>query len=627
MNKIRSPVERRSAENIVLLLFGVLLTGLAAAADSLSTYDSANRYDFPRQVFWGDTHLHTSWSVDANSMGNSGLGPAEAYRFARGETVIVAEGLQARLQRPLDFLVVSDHAEYLGIMPLLDAKDPTLLSTEAGRHLYQLIQTGKRLQVFFETVVESSKTGQVFIENNQISRDRWREYTAMADNYNAPGIFTTFIGYEWTSSEDGNNLHRNVIFRDGAELARQILPFSALNSKKPEDLWAFLADYEQRIGGKALAIPHNPNISGGLMFGLTDSEDKPFTEEYATLRARWEPLLEVTQSKGDSETHPLLSPADKFADYERWDKKNFYGTPHENWMFPYEYARSALKLGLGEEARIGVNPFKFGMIGSSDIHTSISAVAESYFWGPLWSHLPGPERIKSSASKGAEEKFILNRIYNTASGRAAVWAEENTRESLFDAMQRRETYATTGSRIILRFFGGWDFDKLDANRPDYAAIGYRKGVPMGGDLTRAPKGKVPRFLIVAAKDPMGANLERLQVVKGWLDVHGEAHEKVWDAVLSDKRKPGNGMAPPIKSTVNLKTANYTNTVGEAELASVWEDPAFDPRQRAFYYVRALEIPTPRWTTYDAAFFGNDLPKDLPAIQQERAYSSPIWYTP
>jgi len=625
------------------LFYPLLLALLVAKVNAADTdiYSPYVNRNFPENVYWGDTHLHSAVSADAYSLGDR-LGLDDAYRFARGEQVISTTGQPTRLPRPLDFLVIADHAEYLGIYQLLNEENPALLSDEQGKTFLREYQESGVLRImarfsrdvlggeFYREAMERVYNGEDI--GPQINSEAkypgtaeelvWKRSTEKAEQYNDPGKFTSLIGFEWTSMPEGNNLHRVVIFRDGADKAQRIVPFTAGDSLNPEDLWRYLEDYEKQTGGEALAIPHNGNVSGGLMFADKTFGGEPFTAEYAANRARWEPLYEMTQMKGDAETHPILSPEDLFADYESWDEFNLASVPQPQTVdrLAGEYARSALRKGLLRESQLGVNPFKFGMIGSTDSHTSLSTVDENNFFSKEPHVEPSPERASN------DESIFLGSTY-AASGRAAVWAQENTRESIFDAMQRRETYATTGPRIVLRFFGGWNFDQLDADRPDYAAIGYDKGVPMGADLTAAPAGKSPRFLIVAAKDPLGANLERVQVVKGWLDSEGETREQVWDVVLSDKRKPGKMMAPPIASTVDIKTATYTNTVGEAEMATVWEDPEFDPQQRAFYYVRVLEIPTPRWTTYDAAFYGTALPEDVPAIQQERAYSSPIWYTP
>jgi hypothetical protein len=456
----------------------------------------------------------------------------------------------------------------------------------------------------------------------------WDEYLETADKFNEPGKFTTIIGYEWTSTEGGNNLHRNVLYRDGAIRAQQMLPFTTESSFNPEDLWKWMEAYEEKTGGRVLALAHNGNVSNGLMFPVetNPATGKPLTGDYAKTRAKWEPLYEATQIKGDGETHPVLSPNDEFADYETWDKANLGPVPKEEWMLQYEYAREALKNGMKLEAQLGTNPYKFGMVGSTDSHTAMATAQEDNFFGKHAGVEPEPNRWEHVVGEFGPTRILG---YDMASsGLAAVWAPENTRRAIFDAMQRKEVYATTGSRIGLRFFGGWDFVESDAGSRTPAEIGYAKGVPMGGDLENPPEGKAPTFLVAALKDPLSGNLDRLQIVKGWIDNNGETQEKVYDVVWSDNRKPdAEGKLPPVGSTVDVKNATWTNTIGAPELIAVWEDPDFEPDQRAFYYARVIEIPTPRWTAYDAKRFNIEMSDDVPMTTQERAYSSPIWYTP
>ena len=454
--------------------------------------------------------------------------------------------------------------------------------------------------------------------------------TETADEYNEPGKFTAFIGYEWTSTPGGNNLHRVVVFKDGAEKVSRVVPFSSFDSADPEDLWAYLEDYEEKTGGRVIAIPHNGNVSNGFMFDTKTLKGDPLTKDYAVKRSRFEPLHEMTQMKGDSETHPKLSPDDEFADYETWDKANLTGTQATTEeMLPGNYARSALKRGLKLEAELGANPYKHGFIGSTDSHTSLATAGENNYFGKASIMEPGPERWKHILIKSqTDDSLTTYASETTASGLAAVWARENTRAALFEAMERRETYATTGPRILVRVFAGWDFEPDDIHRADFAEHGYSHGVPMGGDLTKAPEGKAPNFLVRAVRDPDGANLDRVQVIKGWLDADGKTHEKVYDVALSDDRKAGaDGKVPPVGNTVDVKTASYTNTIGDAGLFAHWKDPDFDPSQRAFYYVRVIEIPTPRWTAFDALRFNIKMDDDVPMVHQERAYTSSIWYTP
>jgi len=427
----------------------------------------------------------------------------------------------------------------------------------------------------------------------------------------------------------GNNLHRVVIFEDDSEKANQVFPFSALDSEDPEDLWSYLHDYQNTTGGNVLAIAHNGNVSNGLMFLDQDMKGKQFTPAYAKERARWEPLYEVTQMKGDGEAHPLLSPDDEFADYETWDRANINATvAKEDEMLKYEYAREALKSGLRLEVDLGTNPFKFGMIGSTDAHTGFATADENNQWGKLTNKEPSDHRVTAVLipSQTGNKDLELIGYEQAASGYAAVWATENTREAIFEAMQRKETYATTGPRMIVRFFGGWDYDILDVYDADFVKIGYENGVPMGGDLTQAPDGSAPKFIVAALRDPDGANLDRIQIVKGWMDDNGKTHEKVYDAILADGRPLG-ANAESIGSTVDIANASYKNTIGDPQLSAVWSDPDFDAEQRAFYYIRVIEIPTPRWTAYDANFFKIEMPEGAEMTTQERAYTSPIWYTP
>ncbi|MEQ9452496.1 MAG: DUF3604 domain-containing protein [Pseudomonadales bacterium] len=592
-------------------------------------YSQQGRSDFPEQVFWGDTHLHTNLSTDANAQGNKNIGPADTYALARGGTIRAHNGMQVKLHRPLDFLVIADHAENLGVANAVQRREPALLASRAGSRLVKLFDqllaerppAAEALRDFVYSL------GTEDINDEQFQQTIWNEVTQTADQYTEPGEFTAFIGYEWTSRFENGTRHRVVIFKDGAEKTNKILPFSARDSANPEDLWRFLAHYEATTGGEVLAIAHNPNLSNGREFALTNISGEPFSLAHQQMRNRWEPLLEVTQIKGDSETLGILSPTDEFADHETWEGWSVIkgqgisareAAPMDVDRTQYEYARSGLKLGLQQYADSGVNPFKFGMIGSTDAHTGIPAVEESNFWGKHAIVEPSSERLT----------HYRYRWRLSASGYAAVWATENTRQALFAAMKRKETYATTGPRMSVRFFGGWQFERDDAYRPNLAAIGYAKGVPMGGDLT-IPAAHAPSFLIQALKDPHGAHLDRIQVVKGWRDERGKLHEKVYNVALSDNRVMNDdGKIEPVGTTVDVEQASYLNMIGDAELATVWRDPDFDASELAFYYVRVLEIPTPRWSAYDASFFNlQNLPDEIPMTLQERAYTSPIWYTP
>jgi len=588
---------------------------------------------FPMRPYFGDTHLHTALSLDAGAAG-ARLLPPDAYRFAKGEEVTGASGQKAKLARPLDFLVVSDHSDQMGLITDLLAGKPELLKVPEAKHWYDLMNSGKGAQAMIE-IVTSFGQGRFpkALQYNPGTKgygDTWQSIIKAAEDANEPGKFTAFIGYEWTSLVAGNNLHRNVIFRDNADRASQVEPFTNYppGSSNPRDLWKWMTAYEIKTGGQVLAIPHNGNLSNGMMFPLIESfTGKPIDLEYARTRAQRERIYEVTQIKGDGETDPFLSPNDEFANFERWDKGNLDMTQLKKpAMLEFEYARSALKNGLKVESQLGVNPYKFGMIGSTDSHTGLATADEDNYWGKTSASEPGPDR--------AAHPFIKTKLgtvqgwEQSASGYAAVWATANTREALFDAMQRKEVYATTGPRMTVRFFGGWDYADADATSADLAAVGYGKGVPMGGDLKASAGGKSPSFLVAAMKDPEGANLDRIQIVKGWMDAKGALHEQIYDVAWSDNRKPGaDGKLPPVGNTVNVPDATYTNTIGAPQLSTVWKDPKFDSQERAFYYLRVIEIPTPRWTAYDAKRFHAKIPKEATMVLQERAYTSPIWYTP
>jgi hypothetical protein len=588
---------------------------------------------YPDQVYFGDTHLHTSFSTDAGMVGNR-LDPDDAYAFAKGEEVTSSNGTRARLQRPLDFLVVADHAENIGLATMIDESNPDLLRTEFGRLVHGLVKSGQGVQAYNEWITRMNALDDP-LPDRVLQTTMWERLTAAAERNNDPGVFTAFIGYEWTAMPGGNNLHRNVIFRDGSDRANRIVPMSQYDSTDPEDLWEWMQTYEELTGGQVLAIPHNGNLSNGLMFDdVTLTSREPIDADYAERRQLWEPIYEVTQMKGDGEAHPFLSPDDEFADFETWDKGSFGTQPKTPDMLAREYARTALVRGLAYEAQLGVNPFKFGMVGSTDAHTSLATTQENNFFGKVSVLEPSADPIRMeeviAGRFGADDGSDIRQYawQTSASGLAAVWATGNTREELWDAMARKEVFATTGTRIRVRVFAGWDFTPEEVNLPDFAAQGYTRGVPMGGDLTAAPEGVAPRFLVRALRDPDGANLDRIQIVKGWVAEDGAPVDRVYDVALSDDRAAGaGGTVPPVGNTVDAATATYTNTIGDAALGGFWEDPDFDPAQRAVYYVRVLEIPTPRWTTYDAVFFGVDIPEGAPISIQERAYTSPIWYSP
>jgi hypothetical protein len=613
------------------------------AAPKAKSYSPYAGRKYPTRVYFGDTHHHTMNSGDAFAGGNR-LGPEEAYRLARGEEVITSTGIAAKMGRPLDFLVISDHAEGLGLMAQVYEGNPVFTADAQAKRWGEMMKAGG---------AEAGKAANEIVSaqaNNKlppmfkdpkvvgpIMKSVWEKYTATADKYNEPGRFTAMIGYEWTSVPGGNNLHRNVLFRDGKARADQVFPFSSWNSEDPEKLWAWMESYEKKTGGQLLAIPHNANLSNGRMFELTSFTGGPLTRDYAQQRQRWEPLQEIIQTKGASETHPLMAPNDEFANYgiAGWELGNLtlQDSPLTKQMMPTTYLREGLKRGLEQQGKLGVNPFKFGVVGSTDIHNSLSFVEEDNFFGKLPNQEPSPERWEHKSKQSSWDPKLgppgaRYTWHYLSAGYAAVWATENTREALWDAMKRKEVYGTSGTRMIVRFFGGYDFVAADAKSRMPADAGYAKGVPMGGDLAKAPAGKAPTFLVAALKDPVGANLDRVQIVKAWVDASGKAQEKVYDVAWSGNRKPGqDGKLPPVGDTVDVANATWTNTIGAPELAAVWKDPDFKPSQRALYYARVIEIPTPRWTAYDQLRFGVKMSKEVPMKHQERAWTSPIWYSP
>ncbi len=614
---------------LLLALFACKKESQSSTNEDSSVQQTANLEDkkdgYPVQVYFGDTHLHTALSMDAGAFGNR-LGMDEAYQFARGDEVTSTTGITTKLEQPLDFLVVADHSDGMGFFPDLMAEKEHVMQFEESKKWKKMIDEGQGGEAAIDIIKTFSQGKMPFKTNDAgMMRPVWDEVVAAAEKYNDPGKFTAFIGYEWTSLIKGNNLHRVVIYRDNGDKAVQQLPFTNEDSSDPERLWDNLEGYEKNIGGKVLAIPHNGNLSNGMMFAETTVDGRAFDKAYADRRIRWEPLYEATQIKGDGETHPFLSPNDEFADYENWDNGNLdMSQAKTRDMLQYEYTRSALKLGLKFKNELGTNPYKFGLIGSTDSHTSLATADDDNFFGKASNVEPGKERWNHPFL--SSEKGTIYTWETLAAGYAAVWAHENTRASLWDAMKRKETYATTGSRMKVRFFGGWEFtDEVFSG--DFVADGYAKGVPMGGDLNKGI-GKTPSFIVYALMDPNGGSLDRIQIVKGWANTDGSLGEKVYDVVWSGDRKPGkDGKVPTVASTVNVNDASWDNASGSTELKAVWSDPDFDPALEAFYYVRVLEIPTPRWTLYDKVRYGAELSDEVPLTNTERAYTSPIWYSP
>ena len=650
---------RQKTISIVKTCCGISLFTLLAIGHIASAQEN------PDKLLWGDTHLHSNLSVDAYIFGNRSVDADTAYRFAKGAPVIHPfHRAKMQLETPLDFLAVTDHAEMLG-MPysLFTLKDKRLTQTRLGRRLAELRKQGKkghaaRLIVWgmnspgFSKEEQFQKIGKMTklkwwladlfgkeadvhrdikwlasdpsliedIKIDDIARSHWEANIAAAERHNAPGKFTTLIGWEYSAINGGANLHRVILTPSGGSAAKKYRPFSSMDSMNPEDLWVWLDKTSKDIGTDFIAIPHNSNVSKGEMFARVTHNGKPIDKSYALLRAKWETVAEVTQIKGTSETHPALSPDDEFAEFEFF--RNLLEMRADQRQIPTteegDYVRSALKTGLELENQLGVNPYKLGMIGATDSHTGLASAEENNFTGKM-----ALDSIPENKERGLGR---LSGWSMSASGLAGVWARENTRAEIFTAFKRREVYGTTGPRMAVRFFGGHGFTQADLQARDLGAVGYAKGVPMGGDLGASTSS--PSFLIQAVKDPKGANLDRVQIVKGWLGNDGSSHEKVFDIAWSGERiKNVAGKLPPVGDTVDRTTALYTNTIGAAELLSVWQDPEFSPKQSAFYYVRVLQIPTPRNSLYDSIALNKPHPETYPETIQERAYTSPIWYTP
>lgn len=585
---------------------------------------------YPEQAYFGDTHVHTGWSFDAGLDG-AVTSPEDAFRLASGAEVTSNSGQMVKLQRPLDWMVITDHSDGMGTINEVQSGNPEMIADPFLNTLHEAMKGNDpkaRAAAVLEVINRQSNGNlpkQVMDPKWMVSA--WQKTAATADKYNKPGTFTAMIGYEWTSNAGGgDNLHRNVIYRDDASFAKQMIPFTTFQSEDAEKLWDWMAAYEQKTGGKVLAIPHNGNLSNGRMFEETRFDGTPMTAEYAQNRQRWERLFELTQIKGQSESHPSLSPSDEFASWDMWDTGNLNGVVKKPGMIRTEYYREALKSGLRLEAKLGVNPFKYGAQSGTDTHTGLATAEENNFWGKFKNLEPRAGRwqpvVTGGSGPGGHRGWE-----QSAAGYTGVWATSNTRAAIWDAMMRRETFSTTGPRMTVRFFGGYDFTDSDV-AGDVAKVGYSKGVPMGGDLKAAPAGKKAGFLVAAMKDPDGANLDRVQVIKGWLGADGKTHEKIYEVVWAGERKPdAAGKLPPVGSTVDVAKASYTNSIGSAQLIARWTDPDFDPALKAVYYVRVMEIPTPRWTAYDQMRFKDKMPENISMSLQERAFTSPIWYSP
>ncbi|OUS31347.1 hypothetical protein A9Q98_02780 [Thalassotalea sp. 42_200_T64] len=611
-------------------------TGTTAAQMKYSPHANNTQ---PNNVYWGDSHLHTGLSLDAGLFGNT-VTIDDAYRLARGEQINSAKGMPLKLARPLDWLIITDHTDLMGIAADIQSGTDNILDIPKGKEWHEAFKKGGKAagEAAFDLIqnfAQMTLPEQMILDyspGSEVFGNVWKTIVDASEEHNEPGLFTAFIGFEWTSVPKGFNLHRNVIIRDNADVALKIQPPTTqppTGSTDPLELYKWLEEYESKHGGRAFAFSHNGNLSNGWMFPT----DKTYAggtvdKEYARLRAKWEPHYEVTQIKGDGESHPYLSPDDEFSDYENWDVGNLdISQLKKPEMLKGEYAREALKQGLALEKKLGYNPYKFGFGGATDSHTSLATADEDNFFGKSTSVEPSKDRISHpfiESKLGKIDGYML-----VASGYTGVWAHENTRAALFDAIERKETYGTTGPRMTVRFFGGWDYNKADLQANDPAKIGYAKGVPMGGDLVKQKSDKAPSFMVYAMRDPKSAYLDRVQIIKGWLDAKGKLHERVYDVAVSDEREiDSSGRAKQaVGNTVDIETATWSNSIGDSQLASVWVDPDFDKSESAFYYARVLEIPTPRWVLYDKVRLGAEIPKEAELIGQERAYSSPIWYSP
>lgn len=609
-----------------LLLAGVLAgcapqapkTAASAEATAAPASDTAAEASDTRVLF-GDLHMHTGWSFDAFTFGTTAT-PEDAYNFAQGASLAHPAGGVYKLDRPLDFLAVTDHSEFMGV--IMSMRDPNNPLSQLPIAKAALDPDPKVSNAAFRAVSNAFRTGDLSVFGDQkdtarkVANDTWSKVIETANRQNKPGKFTALIGYEWTSSDQGRNLHRNVLFRgDTAPL-----PFTAVDSRRPEDLWKYL-DATRRSGQPVLAIPHNSNLSDGEMFARTDSDGRPITAEYAKTRARNEPVAEITQVKGVSEAHPVLSPTDEFANFELLETYVASDKPVTN--FAGSYVRDAWRAGLSFQDGSGFNPYRFGVIGSSDSHVAMTPAQESNYWGKVGKR-DGTAQVRLDCTYCAGGSDISK--FGSA-GLAAIWATSNTRAAIFDALQRNETYGTTGPRMQVRFFGGYGLTGVAPGKPGWVQQAYRAGVPMGGKL-KPTTGQRPSFVVWALKDPAGANLDRVQIIKLW-SRNGQSHEKIFDVALSGGRKvdPRTGKAPAVGNTVDIGKATYTNAIGAVSLTASWTDPEFDPAAPAAYYVRVIEIPTPRWSTYDAMRLKRQIPRGLPPSIQERAFTSPIWYDP
>jgi hypothetical protein len=594
------------------VLLGCTIVALPALAGAQQVQSNPDR-----NVYFGTTHGHSNWSIDANALGNSMAGPEDGYRFARGEAVAHMGGAEVQLAQPLDFFMMTDHSEFMGTAPMMTVKGSPVYDTP----LAKLVQQGKMTEAF-STIAQHIIDGTDIpgFSDPKVAASVWQKVVGNAERYNEPGTFTTFVAYEWTSLPGGANMHRNLIFRDTIV---PTIPFTAMDSNKPEDLWTAMEKWRKQ-GMTVFAISHNGNASLGKMFSLEDSDGKFIDSAYATRRNFNEPLHEAGQTKGVSMAHPMFSPNDEWADFELWNYHLPTGAPVP--AMRGNYIREAWKMGLNLEKIIGVNPFKMGVEGGSDSHSTINTFEEFNFQGNH-AMMDNTAEKRRSGMPGQSKGVKGGNLFLNPGTLTGVWAESNTRGAIYDAMVRKETYATSGTHIKVRFFGGWDYSFRLLEQEDWVQAAYAGGVPMGADMAPNPTGDAaPLFAVWAMKSAHSANLDRIQIIKLWTDGVID-YEQIYDVALSDGRivDPVTGLAPLVGSTVDLATATYTNDIGDVQLAAVWTDPDFDPTMSTAYYVRVLEIPTPRWSTYDAVTLG--LPPDdrVPATIQERAWTSPIWY--
>jgi len=584
-----------------------------------------------KEAYFGDTHVHTGWSFDAGLDGAI-LTPDDAYRFALGEEITSNTGTKTRLKRPYDWFLISDHSDGMGVINEVIDGNPEMMESEILAGWNKAFASGEEAQMAAakSEVVVLQSTGKLPEQamDPKWMASAWNKTIDAAEKFNQPGTFTTFTAYEWTvNAGGGDNLHRNIIYKEGGDQARDILPLTTFETQEPKKLWAWMANYEAKTGDKLLAIPHNGNMSNGRMYEEQQFDGTPMTKEWAEIRAKYERLMELFQYKGQSEAHPYLSPTDEFANYELWDRGNLVLKPKTSKeMWKYEYYREGLKSGMRIGQELGANPFMYGANSGTDTHTGISSLDESEFYGKFKTVEPNnTERWDFPLLEGNND--IYKGWEMAASGVMGVWAESNTREAIWEAMYNRETFSTTGSRLKMRFFAGFGLSETDMVK-GMAQAGYDNGVPMGSVLAGSADTTAPGFLIHVVKDPQGANLDRIQVIKGWVDANGETQEMIYEvAWAGDRTLDAKGKLPAIGNTVNMETAAYTNDIGETELSTYWSDPDFDPALPSFYYVRVLEIPTPRWTLFDKIRHNLDLPDNVPLVHQERGVTSPIWYTP